>query len=318
MLRGYPTKKAAEDQVVALGETSMTQQEIADVVGISRRQVGRIWQKAGIRRMYATSSAKAVSASSWAVGADLLKHHAPLLSVLQNLESVDVFKPQFDEMNRLLSGQEDKWLIERCQLLRDKDGRFSIELRAEHQVEWVFLQQHLEGHLLWGLIPGWKSAIIRDVESRLVLMGDLKRRVEAPIKDGGVGIRIVAADPGTRRPGYLYPYYLNLLYRQVFLNARGEDYPLKRRDEFITDEAGRVSLEGYFVMAPKPRGQLDRAVEFFVRSQTELVGIKEARRAAKAYQEALQRTEEIKREVRTILLSPGLAGSCELCRPYLS
>ena len=70
-------------------------------------------------------------------------------------------------------------------------------------------------------------------------------------------------------------------------------------------------------MAPKTRGQLDRAVEFFVCSQTKLVGLKEARRTAEAYQEALKRTEELRREVRKIILSPGLAGSCELCRPYL-
>ena len=71
-------------------------------------------------------------------------------------------------------------------------------------------------------------------------------------------------------------------------------------------------------MAPETGGQIDRAVEFFVRSQTDLVGSREARRSAKAYQEALERTQELRREVRKILLSPGLAGSCELCRPYLS
>jgi len=221
-------------------------------------------------------------------------------------------------MSRLMFGQEGKWSIEKGQLLRDKDRRFSIELWAENQVEWVYVQQHLEGYPLWGLIRGWKSAMIRDVESRLGLMSILQRRVEAPVKEGGVGIRIVAADPGTRPPGYLYPYYLNFLYRQVSLIARGVDYPIKRRDEFITDEPERVYLEGYFVIAPKTRGQLDRAIEFFIPSQTELVGLNEARRTAEAYQEALQRTEDLTREVHTILLSPRLAGSCELCRPYLS
>ena len=71
-------------------------------------------------------------------------------------------------------------------------------------------------------------------------------------------------------------------------------------------------------MAPETGGQIDRAVEFFVRSQTDLVGLREAGRSAKAYQDALERTQELRREVRKILLSPGLAGSCELCRPYLS
>ena len=110
----------------------------------------------------------------------------------------------------------------------------------------------------------------------------------------------------------------NFLYRQVSLNARGTDCPLKRREEFVTDEAGRVWLEGHFVMAPKSWGQKDRAVAFFVRSQTELVELREARSTAEAYQEALKRTKELRREVRKILLSPALAGSCELCRPYLS
>ena len=51
-------------------------------------------------------------------------------------------------------------------------------------------------------------------------------------------------------------------------------------------------------MAPKSRGQKDRAVEFFVRSQSELVRLKEARSTAEAYQEALKRTKELRREVR--------------------
>lgn len=69
-------------------------------------------------------------------------------------------------------------------------------------------------------------------------MGVLKRQIEAPAKLGGVGLRIRIAEPGSRRPGYLHLYYFNLLYRQILLRARGRDYPLKRRDEFITDEAG--------------------------------------------------------------------------------
>lgn len=306
-----------EEQVIALAQTSMTQEEVVDKVGISRRQVGRIWQRAGVRQN-AAAPLRVPGAAHWRVSGDVAKHHAPLLSVLQNLEGVDVFKPQYDQMNRLLSDQGGNCSIEKGQLLRDKDGGFSIELWAENQVEWVYLQQHLEGHSLWGLIPSWKSATIRDVESQLGLMAILKRRVQAPLKDGGLGLRIVAADPGSRPAGYLYPYYLNLLYRQVSLNALGSDYPSKRRDEFITDEAGRVWLEGYFVMAPKTRGQKDQAVEFFVRSQTGLVGLKEACSTAEGYQEALKRTKELRREVRKILLSPVLAGSCELCRPYLS
>ena len=71
-------------------------------------------------------------------------------------------------------------------------------------------------------------------------------------------------------------------------------------------------------MDPKTGGQLDRAVEFFIRSQTELAGLNEARSTAEAYQDVQERTQELRREVRKILLSPGLAGFCELCRPYLS
>ena len=317
MPRGYRTEKAIEEHIIALVQTSMTQKEVADKVGISPRQVSRIWKRASVRQASASSLAASEAAHHRVLG-DIAKHQAQLLSVLQNLEGVDVFKPQFDEMNQLLSDQEGKWSIEQCQLLRDKDGIFSIGLRAENRVEWAYLQQHLEGHSLWGLIRSWKSAMIRDVESRLGLMSILRRRVEAQVKDGGVGLKIVAADPGTRHPGYLHPYYLNLLYSQVSLTVRGTEYPLKRPEEFITDEARRVSLEGFFVIAPKTRGQLDRAVEFFIHSQTDMVGSREARRSAKAYQEALERTQELRREVRKILLSPGLAGTCELCGPYVS
>lgn len=145
MAKGHPTPKEKLEQAVALADTSMTQKSIAETIGISQRQVSRIWQKAGIRRRDPKPSVAASGAGPWAVGADVLRHQAPLLSVLQNLEDVDVFKSEIYDMNRLLSDPESKCSIEKGQLIRDNAGRFSIELWAEKQVEWVYLQEHLDG-----------------------------------------------------------------------------------------------------------------------------------------------------------------------------
>lgn len=50
MPKGHRTPDAKREQVIALAQTSTTQQAIADTVRISRRQVGRILKEAGIGR----------------------------------------------------------------------------------------------------------------------------------------------------------------------------------------------------------------------------------------------------------------------------
>ena len=54
MPKGHKTPPEKEEQAIALAQTYMTQEAIAEIVGISRRQVVRIWGNAGISR----SSAK--------------------------------------------------------------------------------------------------------------------------------------------------------------------------------------------------------------------------------------------------------------------
>jgi len=76
MPKGYPTPKEKQEQAIALANTSMTQKAIAEAIGISQRQVARIWEKAGIRRRNPKPSVTALGAGSWAVGADVSKHQA--------------------------------------------------------------------------------------------------------------------------------------------------------------------------------------------------------------------------------------------------
>lgn len=50
MPKGFPTPDEKKEQAIALAHTSMTQEQIAEKVGISRRQVVRIWDKARVSR----------------------------------------------------------------------------------------------------------------------------------------------------------------------------------------------------------------------------------------------------------------------------
>ena len=50
MPKGYPTPNQKKEQVIALAQTSMTEEGIAAQVGVSRRTLARIWVRAGIRR----------------------------------------------------------------------------------------------------------------------------------------------------------------------------------------------------------------------------------------------------------------------------
>ena len=50
MPKGYKTPPDKVEKVIALAQTAMTQEEIAKMVDISRRQVARIWDNSGIKR----------------------------------------------------------------------------------------------------------------------------------------------------------------------------------------------------------------------------------------------------------------------------
>lgn len=166
MPRGYPTEKAIEDQVIALGETSMTQQEIAEMVGISRRQVGRIWHRVGVRQKGARSPFAVPQAVLKQVRGDVAGHGAQLLSVLQNLEDVDIFHPATEvTMYQLLSQEHGSWSMDTGQLRKASEGNLSVELWVKNQVGWLYLQQHLDGHPVWELMESWRVAVTRDVQA---------------------------------------------------------------------------------------------------------------------------------------------------------
>ncbi len=50
MPKGFKTPPDKVEKVIALAQTAMTQEEIAKMVDISRRQVARIWDDSGIER----------------------------------------------------------------------------------------------------------------------------------------------------------------------------------------------------------------------------------------------------------------------------
>lgn len=98
MPKGKPTTPDKIEQAVALAKTSMTQNEIAEVVGISRRTLVRILDKAGFRRTSASERRTLPSTRSSPIYNEGLSrtiglHHDNLLALVTQLRDEVAIPP---------------------------------------------------------------------------------------------------------------------------------------------------------------------------------------------------------------------------------
>ena len=159
----------------------------------------------------------------------------------------------------------------------------------------------------------WKLTAAQDLAAR----GDLFESIlEAVKRDADMPVVSDLSSRSGIEP-CLTPYYLVAIYDQALLQAVGKQDPEITRDSFRPEEGG-VLLRGFRLVNGGSKAQVDRAIDLFLKLQTEIVGSEQAKVSADTYHKARSRTTQLKQHLRRIRLSPGLPpGSvCDGCKAW--
>ena len=245
----------------------------------------------------------------------LREHLDSLVEVIRSLRGVEPLTLGGQQiLPWWLRTQEPCWPIAKGRVCRGEAG-LSVHLQAEDELEWQYLKQHLAGDELWDAIEAWKLAMAQDIRARLGLLDELARRVREAID---LPLVEELREP-ENRINYVYPYYVHLLYDQVFAQALGNQVSPKTRAQFEVREGGRVNLSSFLILRSDNVARVEDAIEFFLDAQTSLSSLEATRDAAALYRNAEAITQDLKLHLRRILLAPGLPPGtyCEGCRDRL-
>ena len=257
------------------------------------------------------------------------KHHEMVLAPLTNLTGIEPFALQDpDLMNFYARPNIPYWPIPKGWIWRDADGHLTAHLRCEHDCQisceddpaWFCLCQHLEDEPLGKTIEESKRAIEDDLSDRLELLAFLQERADRPEAVGGTGLRLI---PDMQRIGdgsqWGYgPYFLfTILHQGMYRGLKLPPAP-KRREEFQLESPGTVQLGGHPVVQAADTAVADRAIEWLLRMQDEVVEWPETLAALESYRRALAGCRNIQRQMQRLRLEAGLpVGSrCEVFRDW--
>ena len=146
MPKGFKTPQDKVEKVIALAQTAMTQEEIADMVGTSRRQVARIWDNSGIERGGTSRSRSASPREPGSIADDVqlrvsLDHHEALFGLASRLrDENDIPLP-----HRLIEPGISNWMPPWTGKLEG-----SPLLAAEQEPLYPYVRIHLSERPLWG------------------------------------------------------------------------------------------------------------------------------------------------------------------------
>ena len=146
MPKGFKTPPDKVEKVIALAQTAMTQEEIAKMVEISRRQIGRIWDNSGKKRG-GTSKSRSASPREPAPIADdaqlrvSLDHHEALFGLALCLrDEIDIPLP-----HRLIEPGISNWMPPWTGKLEG-----APLLAAEQEPLYPYVRIHLPESPFWG------------------------------------------------------------------------------------------------------------------------------------------------------------------------
>lgn len=243
------------------------------------------------------------------------KHHDTLLAVMDEFQGLSVFPPRGDELEKWLSMlDEPRWPITQGYVCRDERNKLTVKLFMDDQIEWEYLQQHLTGDPVWQAIEDWKSAMAEDVMARRELYEEIRQKV---ISETNLDI---SSELSLKQAGgnVLSSYYVHILYDQVFSNLIGIRLSAKRREEFFIQDDYSIKIAGYVIAAVSDVEKAEDVINFLLDAQKRFTKLPAAKSAAVAYQRAEESTQRLKRELRRILLAPGLPpdSRCDGCRAW--
>ncbi len=297
----------------------LSYQQLAELVHtkygkrIDQSSIGRYIRES--RAAWKTSAESVVDFPQYS-NAQIKKHHDTLLAVLDSFQEISVFPASGEVLEKWLSRpDEPKCPIAQGHICRDGGNDLVVKLFMDDQLEWEYLQQHLTGDPVWKAIEDWKSAMAEDIMARSKLYKALSRQVVS-----GTGLEIVdnIFEGGDDR-AVLGPYYLLTLYDQVFSRAVDIRLAPKQRQEFVVKPNGEINLFAYVIALLTEVESAEDIINFLLDAQMKLTKLPSARSAKAAYHQAEECTSRLKRELKRILLAPGLPpdSRCDGCIDWL-
>ena len=257
------------------------------------------------------------------------RHREMVLAPLTNLRGIEPFTLQDpDLMNFYARPNIPYWPIPKGWIWRDPDGHLTAHLRCEHDCEisceddpaWLCLCQHLEDEPLGKTIEESKRAIEDDLSARLELLASLQERADRPEEEGGTGLKLLPDMSYSRDPSRLEygPYFLFTILHQGMSRELNLRLASKRREEFSLEPPGTVKLGSHPVIQSADTGLADRAIDWLLRMQDEVVRWPETLAAVESYSRSLAACRNIQRQLQRLQLQAGLplASRCEVCRDW--
>ncbi len=129
MPKGFPTPGEKREQAIALAQTSMTEEQIAKMVGVSRRTLIRIWDKAGVSRKHISIETMGGEASTIPEGKQVDGPHQQTLrkltqSWLDEMRQLERGKLVFPLIEPFLSGGK---VLKIAKVLKQVSLQFSLQ-----------------------------------------------------------------------------------------------------------------------------------------------------------------------------------------------
>ena len=249
------------------------------------------------------------------------EHRRALMSALLEVHGIDPMALHHYDLAVFYSlPHEPHWPVPRGQIYSGNEGSLVIKLDVEEKLEWTYLQQHLLSVPIWEVLDECKRAMSADIARRLELLGAVIGRVERPLKEDGLGMKVVTDMPymgGKERAVSLY--YAFTIHDQALSRALGlQHLPLRREALFPQERTSMQTIhlgDRTVINSPDP-DERERAAEFLLKVQEEWISLPEAEAAVEAYQLAEKATEQVNREIDRLRLAvvfpPG--STCDACR----
>lgn len=256
------------------------------------------------------------------------KHREIVLTPLANLTGIEPFPlGNPDLMNLYLRTETPSWPVPKGRIWREANGELTVHLRCQHDCEiacqddiaWLCLNQHLEDHPLSKAIALTERTIPQDLSDRIQLLDAIQEKASRPAEEGGIGLNLIpdrrnGVDESSEGYG---PYFLFTILHQGI--SRGVKLPLipKRKEEFQFRPPGIIDLGGYPVVQSPDPGIRDRAVDWLLEMQDQVVTWPEAIRAVFSYTQARESCINIQRQLDLLQLQAGLPERirCDNCPP---
>lgn len=247
----------------------------------------------------------------------LREHRDQLMPILLDLRGIGQLALHDQDLAIWFSRPADPcWPIAKGRACRDINNQVTVELRAEGQLVWQCLQQHLVDDPVWTTIDRWKEATAEDLRSRLSLLRILIDLIKMPESERGMGLPVVERmnyEGSAEAAASLYA--VMDLHGQVMSRALNLRHAMHPREAFIVERPGVIFLAGQPAVSSQDPQQLDRAVDFLIRTREEGALMPEAQVAAAAYRMAEQAAEEVKghlERLELMLVFPE-GSACEMC-----